>query len=279
MTLQRILIASLLVAILTSCAPVITSTPSETPQPASTLTSVPTVTETITPTAAPTISLPVDRFQAIPKLSQITSENISDLQPVASYSDAQLISVEATAAGDRILAAFNTGLQVYDLPDLQAKPFLPLDLRGEFQISPDARYVAVIPSEEREQLVIWDLESQTKTCTLSFEGPIARRFSSGPLLLDFFPETNRFIFSGRAGPEGPTTSNNQIRLIDLENCQVIFEMNPRLWPILAVSPDGRYVAYSQDDPSGTIRRAYLFDTQEKSEEMVGDDLNLAGLGF
>jgi WD40 repeat protein len=154
-----------------------------------------------------------------------------------------------------------------------------LDLRGEFQISPDARYVAVIPSEGREQLVIWDLESQTKTCTLSFEGPIARRFSSGPLNLEFFPETNLFLFNGRAGPEGPTTSTNQIRLMDLENCQVLFEMNPRLWPILAVSPDGRYLAYSQDDPSGTIRRAYLFDTQEKSEERVGDDLNLAGLGF
>ena len=100
-------------------------------------------TPTHTPTPEP-ITLPVDRFQSLPGLSPITSENSKDVVEVASFADSQP-SAFVTKDQSKLLMRFASGVQIYDLPDLTPHPFLELKLSAFSSTnaaSEDGKYVA-----------------------------------------------------------------------------------------------------------------------------------------
>jgi WD40 repeat protein len=227
----------------------------------------------IAPTAIP---LPVDRFHPLPALQSISAENISDLEPVATFQDANLLKVQVSDTRDRVAAVFNNGVQVYDLPELTPRSFITINLdqssgRTTYQLSSDDKYLANVSNENESQVILWDLDSGTKACTLDFPGSVDLG-SRGPLLMDFFPGSNLFLFNGRwVNAEGKST--NAVQLVDLGTCRKIFELGSRLLSQMAVSPDGSQVAYVKDE------RVILFGTQEQKESDLGEAANLRGLGF
>jgi WD40 repeat protein len=229
------------------------------------------------PTAAPTaIPLPVDRFSPLPALQSLSAENIPDLKPVATFQDANLLKVQVSDAQDRVAAVLENGVQIYDLPELTPRPFLNINLdqssgRTTYQLSSDDRYLANVSKENEKQVIVWNLDSGTKTCTLDFPGSVDLG-SRGPLLMDFYPESNLFLFNGRwVNAENRPT--NAVQLVDLGTCRKILELESDFWPMMAVSPDGRQVAYVKDD------QAILFKTEDQSETVLGESNNLRGLGF
>lgn len=267
---QRILITLLLLVFLASCA----SAPTETAVPTTTLTPAPapTATETITPTATPKINLPVDRFQAFPELSQITSENISDLEPVATYSEAQLIRVDVPKAQDRAVVVFNSGVQVYDLPSLTPRPFLPVDLIGSFHnISSNGKYLAVILQELNDQIQIWSLDTQEKLCTFEFPGKFEAR--GWPLIMEFFPEPNLFLFRGSWVAEDGDSGASEIQLFDLNDCTNVFTGSSDYRPIFSVSPDGSHVAYLENE------QVTVLNIEDNTRSSFGESGKILGAGF
>ncbi len=228
------------------------------------------------PTAPTVIPLPVDRFSPLPALQSLSAENISDLELVATFQDANLLKVQVSDAQDRVAAVFNNGVQIYDLPELTPRPFLKINLdqssgRTTYRLSSDDRYLANVSNENESQVILWDLDSGTKACTLDFPGSVDLG-SRGPLLMDFFPDSNLFLFNGRwVNAEGKST--NAVQLVDLGNCRKLLELGSGLFPLMAVSPDGRQVAYVKED------QVILFKTEDQSETELGESNNLRGLGF
>lgn len=268
-------------------APVPTAT-GETITPTLTLPAPAEPTPTLEPTLEP-LKLPVDHFTSLPELAPLTAEKIKNIEAVGTFQEAQLIEVKVSPTEDRAAFAFGNGLQLFDLPGLTAHPYLPIDLRDvggrrTFRLSTDARSLAVISKTENQQpsnqLVLWNLETGQKTCTLTFDNPISPG-GSGPLTMEFFPETGLFLFDGRLGRlEGQTARfTSEVRLVDLNNCQVVFQLKPRLGPVLEVSPDGRYLVYIPETPQNYGDQAYLFDTRAKTEQKIGEAGKLRGVGF
>ncbi len=241
-------------------------------------------TQTTVPTVIP-IKLPVDRFTGLPNLSPLTSENIKDLREVATSNEAQLIQVKISQARDRAAFVFGNGIQLFDLPGLSPHPFQPFELsnvgrRRIFELSPNALQLAVISKKwnimTSNQIVIWNLKTRKEICTLSFDGYVDQG-DSGPLIMQFFPDINLFLFSGQI--ESGNGISKEVRLVDLSNCQIVFQFQPRLWPLLSVSPDGGTLVYVKETPSGVGMQAYLFNTRNKSETKIGDEGKLRGVGF
>lgn len=290
--LKSFLVILLTLLILISCSPLATeSLPVTTPERVNSTATLPATLEptlTLEATVEP-LKLPVDRFTNLPELAPLTGENVKNLEAVGTFKESQLIHVEVAPQQDRAAFAFGNGIQLFDLPGLTAHSFLPLDLRDVggrriFRLSADARSLAVISKTENgqpgNQLVLWNLETGQKTCTLTFDAPVSPG-GSGPLTMDFFPETGLFLFDGRLGSlEGQTARfTSEVRLVDLNNCQAIFQLKPRLGPVLEVSPDGRYLVYVPETPQNYGDQAYLFDTSTKIEQKIGEAGNLRGVGF
>lgn len=272
-------ICLLMTVVLQACTTATAPAPSETPQPTLALPSAPASTETITPTSTPEISLPVDRFQALPELSPITSENISDLQPVATYSESQLIEVNVSETQDRALVVYSTGVQVYDLPDLTPRPFLPVDLTGlgngpTHLLSPTGKYLAVVTRELANQIQIWDLDTQQRSCAIKLPGEIDSG-GRGPLIMMFFPETNRFLFNGLWLNRDKTQITKEIKLLNLTDCSDVFSVqdNDNKWWLSSFSPDGRKIAYLED------QQVVVLNVDDKSVSTFGDSVNVRGVGF
>jgi len=278
--------------LIVACTPAATASPPtatlEPVTPTATLPAPAEPTQTAEPTVAP-LELPVDRLTGLPELAPLTGENVKSLEAVGTFQESQLIEVKVAPQQDRAAFAFGNGLQLFDLPGLTARSFLPLDLRDVggrriFRLSADARSLAVISKTENlqpgNQLALWNLETGQKTCTLTFDDPISPG-GSGPLTMNFFPETGLFLFDGQVGRlDGQTARfTSEVRLVDLSNCQVIFQLKPRLGPILEVSPDGRYLVYIPETPQSYGDQAYLFDTSAKTEQKIGEAGNLRGVGF
>jgi len=265
----------LTVLVLAGCAPMATIQPAS----ATSTPEKPTATADFPPspiplTATPTISLPVDRFHPLPTAVPLTTWNISKLQPIATFRDAQLMRVDVPKSQDRAVAVFSNGVQVYDLPDLTPKPFLAVDLHGfptgrlTYNISSSGKYLAVITWEQNKQIQIWDLDTQKQACSFDFPGEIDSG-SRGPLKMDFFPETNRFLFSGQwirvDGGGRP-----ELKLYNLSDCQIVFDQP---FGSAKVSPDGRHLVYKDND------QVVVFNTDDNSESPFGEAENVRGMGF
>ena len=270
-------IVLLIAFVVASCIPAATIIPTEAVLPTATLTLSPvaTTTATITPTLPPQISLPVDRFTTPPDILPLTIEYISKMVPVATYSEAQLIEVNVPEVQDRALVVYNNGVQVYDLPSLTPRPFLPVDLTGlgnglTYRLSPTGKYLAVITRELSNQVQIWDLDTLEKTCSINFPGEIDNG-GRGARTMEFFPETNRFLFNGIW--VNKDTSKREIRLLDLDKCQEMFVTQPDYWYIFSVSPDGRNVAYLEN------AQVILQKVEDNSKFAIGDNSNVRGVGF
>ncbi|MGB8982706.1 MAG: WD40 repeat domain-containing protein [Anaerolineales bacterium] len=263
--------------VLAACAPGKTTPPAETAVLASTLTFTPApiATETIAPTSAPKISLPVDRFTAPPEVLPITSENISDLEPVASYGEAQLIQVNISDAQDRALVVYTTGVQVYDLPNLTPKPFLHFDLTSDgnttkYNFSASGKFLAIIPRDQKDQIQIWNLETQEKDCTFDLPGDVEDRGRT--ITLNFLTGTNLFLFEGAwKGKDDSQTQEN--KMFDLDTCQQVFAMQPNYWSVFLASPDGNRVAYMENE------QIVVQNIKDNSRSTIGDNVNVRGAGF
>ncbi len=279
----------LLLLVLTACVPIATDFPlTATPElPSPTMTAPvpaepnPIVVSTAEPTLEP-IQLPVDRFTSLPGLSPLTSENIKSIEAVATFKEAQLVDVKISTALDRAAFAFGNGIQIFELPGLASSSFLPFDLHDIsghriFQLSPDAHYMAVVQKTTTGQagntVTIWDLKTQRKTCSLTFEAPISPG-GSGPFRMEFYPESNLFLFDGRLD-HGNNNYTSEVRLVNITSCNSLFKQASQSWPTLAVSPDGHFLAYVKEGQNQT----YLLNTQDNSEKPVGDAGNLRGVGF
>lgn len=269
--------------VLSSCAPDSTVIPTATIPQAFTIVQTPTDEAAtplpptpIHPTVAPKISLPVDRFTALPDVLPLTSGNIAALEPVATYSEAQLLEVIVPEARDRAIVMYNSGMQVYDLPGLTSQPFLPFDLNGiggrrTYKLSPTGKYLAIFTVEQQDRIQIWDLETQKKGCALDFPGEIDAG-SRGPMRMEFFPESNLFLFNGRwVNKDG--SGSNEIRLVNLTDCQVVWSSQPRLSNLFTVSPNGSHAVYLEND------QAFIFNTKDQSTSTLGETVNIRGLGF
>lgn len=281
MTAKLSNILFLTVLILAACAPTATLQPVlatatlEKQAPTAAFTPSP-----IPPTATPTISLPVDRSQPIPNVLPLTTLNISKLQPIATFRDAQLIRVFVPKSQDRAVAVFANGVQVYDLPDLVPKPFLEVGMWGTgegrltYNISSSGKYLAVITAEQYKEIQIWDLDTQKKACSFTFPARIDSG-GMGPLIMEFFPETNRFLFSGIWG-DGVSRAD-EYNLYNLSDCQIVFDLPPGGYHP-EISSDGRLLAY-QENAYQENAQIIVFNIDDKTESPIGEAKNFRGMGF
>lgn len=270
MPYQRILTTLLLIAFLSSCAPF----PTSTPPPMVTVTHTPelaSATSLPLPTTTPAPILPVNRFEPIPSLAPITLENVSMLESVATYSEGWLIQVNVPKAQDRVVVIYDTGVQVYDLPSLAPRPFLPADLNwSSHSLSPNGKYLAMRNINTNNRIQIWNLDTQEKTCTFEFPGTI--KDAGWPVLMEFFSETNQFLFRGILENQDGTGAY-QIQFFDLNDCRNVFAVPSDFRTAFSVSPDGRHVAYLENE------QVTVLQVEDNTKSSFGDSGQILGVGF
>jgi len=224
-------------------------------------------TPTHTPTPEP-ITLPVDRFQSLPGLSPITSENSKDVVEVASFADSQP-SAFVTKDQSKLLMRFASGVQIYDLPDLTPHPFLELKLSAFSSTnaaSEDGKYVArTYPGADhpfKQVISIWDTEVQKEVCDIQMDELTGNFF-----YLSFHPEQDTFSFHGDS-----IGGFNYVTVWSLSTCEKVFEKKSDS-PISTVSEDGKYAAVTNQG------QVVVFDTKKKTKTSIGDAGDVWGVGI
>jgi len=259
-----------LVIIFNACSPVtpqheILNGAPATPDPATAKINTPSLTNTPTPEP---ITLPVDRFHSLPILSPITLVNSKDVQEVASFADSQL-SALVTKDQSKLVVRFESGVQIYDLPDLIPHPFLELKLSAfsaTNATSEDGKYVArTYPGADhpfKQIISIWDTEIQKEVCNIQMDQRRKNFF-----YLSFHPEQDTFSVHGDL--DGPP---NNVIVWSLSTCQKIFEKESDS-SVSSVSADGKYAAVTIEG------QVVVFDVKKKTKASIGDPTDVRGIGF
>jgi hypothetical protein len=260
-----------LVIIFNACSPVtpqheILNGAPATPDPATAKINTPSFINTPTPEP---ITLPVDRFHSLPVLSPITLVSSKDVQEVASFADSQL-SALVTKDQSKLVVRFESGVQIYDLPDLFPHSFLELKLSAfsaTNATSEDGKYVArTYPGADhpfKQVVSIWDTEIQKEVCNIKMDERRGNYF-----YLSFHPEQNTFSVHGDFLLEAP----NNVMVWSLSTCQKIFDEESDS-PISSVSEDGKYVAATNQG------QVVVFDVNKKTKTPIGDKTDVLGVGI
>lgn len=222
---------------------------------------------THTPTPEP-ILLPVDRFHSLPGLSPITSENSRDIQEVGSFADSQ-ISALITKDQSKLVMRFESGVQIYDLPDLIPHPFLELNLSAfsaTNATSEDGKYVArTYPGADhpfKEVISIWDTEIQKEVCNIKMDDLRGNFFN-----LNIHPEEDTFSFYGDLN-----SSQYSVIVWSLSTCRKVFEK--KSGSLLSyVSADGKYAAVTSQD------QVNIFEIKKNKKISIGDTPDPRGVGI
>ena len=229
-------------------------------------------TPTAEPTASPTptpLSLPVDRFTSLPGLSPITLENTGAIRQVAALTDSR-VTAFITDDQSKLVAHFASGVQVYDLPGLTSRAFVPIPIapfsRTE-TVSSDGKYAArTYPAADhpfKPILSIWDLEAGKEICNIPFQYVV----TANDFNLQFHPEQGTFSLTGDI-----VGRNGGIKVWSLDNCKQLLDLESDTY-IAVLSPDGKYAAITDD------KQTVVYDMKTRKRVRIGEPLDVRGVGF
>lgn len=256
---------------LSACAPVAQpadpGTQPETVPATSTLAPVqPTQTAAPTVTLTPTPSFPLSLADALPALAPISSENASQLIPVASVDSEGIAEVLLTETGEKIILLTSFGYQVLDGTTFQPETYQPLNgIIFGLAVSPDgSRAVHFVPGNPKLfdlSLRVTDVKSGKTICTYNTEPISPANNSPAPISMNADGSIT-YLTSG---------SWNQMWRWDA-NCRATLKEKDA-GNVRAISPDGRQTAI------GKGNEIFIYSTSGGSRKRLTEVSNPRGVQF